>query len=145
MKGDLMEIPCLNDKNIYPDDKVLTRYLRGAKSTWDSFMDLLKTDYSLFSTEWRYYNDGKRWLCKTSKKTKTICWISVGDNFFRVTFYFGNKAEEIIKRSALDDKLKAQFLSYGGKFKFRPITIVVRKKSDLKFLKALIELKERIK
>jgi hypothetical protein len=84
-------------------------------------------------------------LCKTSKKTKTICWISVGDNFFRVTFYFGNKAEEIIKRSALDDKLKAQFLSYGGKFKFRPITIVVRKKSDLKFLKALIELKERIK
>jgi hypothetical protein len=140
-----MDIPCLNDKNIYPDDEVLTRYLGRAKNAWDSFMDLLKTDYPLLSTEWRYYNDGKRWLFKTTQKTKTICWISVWEKFFRITFYFGNKAEETIKKSALDEKLKAQFLNYGGKLKIRPITIIVKKKSDLNVLRELIELKELIK
>ncbi len=136
---------CLNDKNIYPDDEVLALHLGSAKKAWDSFMDLLKTDYPLLSTEWRYYNDGKRWLCKTTKKTKTICWISVWEKFFRVTFYFGKKAEEAINNSALDEKLKAQFLNYEGKLKIRPITIFVKKKSDLKILMTLIELKEKTK
>jgi Protein of unknown function (DUF3788) len=140
-----MELQCLNDKNIYPDDEPLSLHLGNAKKAWDSFMDLLRTDYPLLSPEWRYYNDGKRWLCKTTKKTKTICWISVWKRFFRVTFYFGNKAEETIKNSVLDEKLKARFLNYDGKLKIRPITIFVKKKSDLKILRTLIELKEKTK
>ena len=67
------------------------------------------------------------------------------EKFFRVTFYFGKKAEEAINNSALDEKLKAQFLNYEGKLKIRPITIFVKKKSDLKILMTLIELKEKTK
>lgn len=29
------------------------------------------------SSEWRYYNDGKSWLCKVTHKKKTIVWISL--------------------------------------------------------------------
>jgi hypothetical protein len=55
-----MEKPCLNDKNEYPSDKVLSRCLGKAKGVWDSFMDFLDESCPLFSREWRYYNDGKK-------------------------------------------------------------------------------------
>jgi hypothetical protein len=65
-----MEKPCLKDKNEYPNDEVLSRYLGEVKDVWDSFIDFLKEDYPEFSTEWRYYNDGKNWLFKITKKKK---------------------------------------------------------------------------
>jgi hypothetical protein len=40
------------------------------------------------SPEWRYYNDGKAWLCKVTDGRKTIFWFSVWEGFFRVSFYF---------------------------------------------------------
>jgi len=70
-----MEKPCLNNKDEYPDDEVLSSYLGEIKSTWDSFSNFIKESYPLFSGKWRYYNDGKSWLYKLTKKKKTICWI----------------------------------------------------------------------
>ena len=55
----IMEKPCLNDKNIYPDDQVLGGFLGETKNIWDIFINLLK-QHPLFSTEWRYYKLPKR-------------------------------------------------------------------------------------
>jgi hypothetical protein len=140
-----MENRCLNDKNTYPDDEVLTRYLGKAKNAWDSFMDLLKVEHPLISTEWRYYNDGKSWLCKATQKGKTVCWISVWDELFKVTFYFNVKAEEAIKNSSLDKEMKEQWMKDKNFGKIKPITLEVRKITDLITIKKLIELKESIK
>jgi dTDP-4-dehydrorhamnose reductase len=135
----------LNDKNIYPDAKVLTQYLGKSINAWDSFIDLLKVNYPLISTEWRYYNDGKSWLFKVTKKAKTVCWVSVWEKYFKVTFYFNNKAKEVIKNSLLDEEIKKRWLHNGKTEKFNPITIEIKKKTDLKIIKMLIELKEIIK
>jgi hypothetical protein len=140
-----MNQPCLNDKTLYPDDAVLTQYLANTKEVWNVFMEMLKTHDPLISAEWRYYNDGKSWLCKATQKKKTICWISVWEKFFRVGFYFSAKAEDEIKKSTLSEKVKEQYSDYKGKLKIRPITIIVKKKSDLKAIKTLIALKEKIK
>ena len=59
-----MEKPCLKDENEYPNNEVLSSYLGKVKNTWDSFIDLLKENYPLFSREWRYANDGKCWSLK---------------------------------------------------------------------------------
>jgi hypothetical protein len=134
----------LNDRNIFPDNKILTQYLGNSKKAWDSFIDLLKDDYPQISTEWRYYNDGKRWLFKVTKKTKTICWVSVWEKYFKVTCYFNNRAEELIKKSLLDAVIKKDWLK-DKKNNIRPITVEVRKISDLKTIKIMIELKESFK
>ena len=55
-----MEKPCLNDKNEYPDDAVLSHYLGKVKKTWDSFIDFINENYPSFSGQWRYYNDGQK-------------------------------------------------------------------------------------
>ena len=140
-----MEKPCLNDKDEYPNDEVLGRYLGKVKKTWDSFIDFLSKNYPSFSGEWRYYNDGKNWLYKITKKKKTICWVSVNNNMFRITFYFPDKAEEIITASKLKKEYIDKFI-HGKRYgKIRGITVQVKKLSDLKAIKTLIEIKEQVK
>jgi hypothetical protein len=140
-----MEKPCLNDKNEYPNDEVLSRYLGKVKNAWDSFVVFINESHPSFSGEWRYYNDGKSWLYKISKKKKTICWVSVYPNMFRTGFYFADKAEDLIKMSKLKKEYIEQFI-HGKKYgKIRGITVEVKKSTDLNATKALIEIKEQVK
>jgi hypothetical protein len=140
-----MERPCLNDKDEYPGDEVLARYLGDAKDAWDSFMDFIKESYPSFAGEWRYYNDGKSWLHKLTKKKQTVCWISVWPGAFKTTFYFGDKAAELIAASKLKKEYVEQFV-HGKKYgKIRGIAVVVKKPADLNATKTLIEIKEQLK
>jgi hypothetical protein len=135
----------LNDRNTFPDSKILTHNLGNSIKAWESFIDLLRDDFPQISAEWRYYNDGKSWLFKVTKKTKTICWVSVWEKYFKVTCYFNNRAEELIKKSLLNAAIKKDWLRDKKISNPRPITIEVRKTSDLKTVKIMIELKEGFK
>ena len=140
-----MEKPCLNNKDEYPNDEVLSHYLGKVKNTWDSFIDFINESYPLFSSQWRYYKDGKNWLYKITKKKKTICWISIYHNKFKTTFYFPDKVEELITASKLKKEYIDQFI-HGKKYgKIRGITIEIKKLTDLNATKKLIEIKEQVK
>ena len=140
-----MEKPFLNDKDEYPNDEVLSRYLGKVKNTWDSFIDFLDKSYPSFSGQWRYYKDGKSWLYKLTKKKKTISWISVYHNKFKTTFYFPDKAEELIKASKLKKEYIDQFINGKRYGKIRGITVEIKKSTDLNTTKTLIEIKEQVK
>ena len=140
-----MEKPCLNDKEEFPDDKVLNRCLGKVKNTWDSFIEFINESYPSFSGQWRYYKDGKSWLYKITKKKKTICWVSVYSNKFKTTFYFPDKAEDLITASKLRKQHIDQFV-HGKRYgKIRGITVDVNKPVDLNSTKKLIEIKEQVK
>jgi len=140
-----MENPCLKDKNEYPNDEILSSYLGNVKNTWDLFINFLKENYPMFSGEWRYYNDGKNWLFKITKKKKTICWVSIYTNMFRTTFYFSDKAEDVIKKSNLKKEYIDQFM-YGKRYgKIKAITVAIKESNDLNTTKMLIEIKEQVK
>ena len=140
------EKPCLNDKDEFPDDKVLSRCLGKVKPVWDSFHALLAESYPSFSAEWRYYRDGNNWLCKvTKKKKKTVCWVSVWMGAFKVTFYFPDRAEDPIVTSKLKKEYIEQFL-HGRRYgKIRGVTVTAKKSSDLPSIKKLIAIKEQLK
>ena len=40
---------------------------------------------------WRYYKDGKAWLCKVQKKKRTIVWMSAWKGFMKATIYIPEK------------------------------------------------------
>jgi hypothetical protein len=140
-----MDRPALNDDAVFPDDVVLSRQLGKAKPAWDAFMAMLRQDYPQFSAEWRYYNDGKSWLCKVMRKDKTICWASVWDRYFRTTFYLSSRAEPLVRGSSLDCALKEGFVNLPAGAKFRHICVDVRFLSALKSVKELIEIKLQAK
>ncbi len=140
-----MEKPCLNDKNEYPDDSVLERYLGKIKPVWDEFTALLGREYPNVAGEWRYYNDGKSWLCKVTQKKGTICWVSVWDGLFKTTFYYGDKASDLIAAIALDDTYKTQFTDGQHYGKIRGITVDVKTSADLDAVRQLITVKLKVK
>ena len=140
-----MEEPCLIDKTEYPDDKVLKRYLGDAKDAWDGLDEFLKSNYPGYSGEWRYYNDGKSWLYKITKKTKTICWVSVYRGKFTTTFYFPDRAERLIVNSTLRKKYIEQFVNGRYYGKTRGLTVSIRRVADLSTTKKLIAIKEELK
>ena len=140
-----MDEPCLREKTEFPDDKVLKRHLGNAKDAWDSLAAFLESDYPDYAGEWRYYNDGKSWLYKITKKTKTICWVSVYRGKFTTTFYFPDRAESLIVNSTLRKKYIEQFVNAKRYGKTRGLTVDIRKIADLSTTKKLIAIKEGFK
>ena len=140
-----METPVLGDKDQFPTEDIIFLHLGKTKNTWIKLFKFIHEKHSDFKEEWRYYNDGKSWLLKITKKTKTICWISIIKNGFRMTYYFGDKVEKLIKDSDLPKEYKGQFLN-GKKFgKIRAITIIFKNDDDIKVAKILMEIKEKLK
>lgn len=142
---DPMDQPVLTDKTVFPREKAIFAHLGNKKALWQSFFKTLHENHPDFSEEWRYYNDGKCWLMKVTKKSKTIFWLSVLRKAFRTTFYFSDKAEEAIMKSSLAGELKEQFKT-GKKFNtIRGLRIAFRSQKDIEQAKILIALKLSVK
>lgn len=140
-----MEPMVLIDKDQFPTEELIFSHIRKSKKIWISIFESIHNNHPEFEENWRYYNDGKSWLLKVVRKTKTIFWLSVFKNGFSISFYFGDKAEEMILNSSISDELKEQFKN-GKRFgKIRAITIVMNKKEDVEFVKELISIKLKIK
>jgi hypothetical protein len=135
----------LNDPNQFPSEVIIYSHIGKTKPLWISLFDHIDADHPDFVREWRYYRDGKSWLLKVTKKKKTIFWLSIIQGSFRTTFYFTDKAKEIIMSSELSNELKQQFTSGQSFGKIKGITIVYAKKKNIEDAKILIDIKLRMK
>jgi len=140
-----MEQHVLTDKNQFPTDEVIHGHLGKSKNLWLSLFAFLHDNHPDFNQQWRFYNDGKRWLMKVSQKTRTIFWLSVVEGTFRTTFYFTAKAGQAIAQSALTDDLKRQFTAGKRINKITGVTIVYKNRQDVEHAKELIAIKVSIK
>ena len=140
-----MDKPILNDSDQFPTDELIFSHIGTYKTYWETIFHDIENSYPELKSEWRYYNDGKNWLLKTVRKTKTIFWLAVFQESFRITFYFGDKAEPAIMASPIPRSLKESF-EHGKRFgKIRAITIQVNSETDVENIKSLIELKLSVK
>ncbi len=129
------------DKNKMPTEEMIFLQIGKRKIYWESFFKYIHTNHPEFSEQWNYYNDGKRWLMKITRKSKTVFWLSVIKNSFQITFYFGDKAEPAIMESTISDTIKREFKE-GKRFgKIRGITLMMNNKQNVEFGKELITIK----
>lgn len=136
----------LSNPDVFPGEEVLKEILSE-----ESFYVYIKLMNSLNNSpdgnhatlkdgliyEWRYYNDGKSWLCKVANKKRTIFWLSVWEGYFKVSFYFTEKHKQGICDLAISDVIKQQFLSAKPVGKLIPLTIDI---NSIKQLPDLIEI-----
>lgn len=100
----------MRDPDIFPSDKVLKDALGATVySAFDSFLGTITGDGYGLTAEWRYYNDGKAWLCKVMHKKKTVMWLSVWEGFFKASFFFTEKNLEGAAGLDISDAIKQQF------------------------------------
>jgi len=135
----------LSDKNIIPTDDYIFSILGDKKRHWQSIMTYMSENYDDASGTWNYYNDGKQWLFKMVRKKKTIFWGGIFQDTFRITFYFGDKAEPLIDTSDLPPDIKEGFRTAKRYGAIRPVSIKVFENSDVENILKLIIIKSKIK
>jgi len=139
-----MEPLILTDSSVTPTDEQVFSIIGENRIHWQKLMNGIAEQFPDAKGEWNYYNDGKNWLFKMIRKKKTLFWIGVHSDTFRITFYFGDKAESLIEESELDEILKAEFRTGKRYGKIRGLSIRVMNAKDINNAFILIGIKSKV-
>ncbi|MEH0020642.1 MAG: DUF3788 family protein [Desulfobacter sp.] len=119
----------LADETVFPDEDVLKKVLGRS---FNAYLALLKRyDDNGLIYEWRYYRDGKAWLCKVRKKKRTIVWMSAWKGYMQATIYVPEKYIEDIYRLRISDKTKDRIRNTRNVGKSKPCIFDIRNKKIL--------------
>jgi hypothetical protein len=130
-----------SDETIVPNDELLFSIIGDKELIWKQTMSYLNDNNNNITEVWKFYKDGKSWLLRTTKKKKTIFWIRILNDTFRIAFWFAVKLEPIILESKLPQRIKEEYLKSKIFNKSRSIHIDVRDSLDFEIIKTLIDLK----
>lgn len=135
----------LRDAEIFPSDRVLKDTLGDVYDVLESFLATITNEAYLLSFEWRYYNDGKAWLCKVQHKKKTILWLSVWEGFFKVSFFFTEKHLEAIAALDISEAIKTELDSAKAVGRLIPMIFNINNASQLQELLTVVRFKKTLK
>jgi hypothetical protein len=140
-----MEPIVLTDPNVQPTEELIFSIIGENSVYWEKLIEYVYENHFDITEEWRFYNDGKSWLYRALRKKKTLYWIGVIKDTFRISFWFGDKAEPVIEASTLPENIKEQFRNAKHYAHSRVISIEMRLPEDLENALKLIELKAKLK
>jgi hypothetical protein len=135
----------LKDPGVSPSNEVLKEALGDIYNVFESFVGTITSEEYGLAPEWRFYNDGKAWLCKTVYKKKTVLWLSVWEGFFKVSFFFTEKHLEGIAALDISEAIKEEFSKAKPMGRLIPMIFDVRKKGQLDDLLAVVRHKKSLK
>ena len=138
-----MEEILLTDPSIYPSNEVLENAL--GKDNYQVFNKLIEiiTDTDLGLTpEWKYYNDGKSWLCKVCYKKKTVFWLSIWKMYFKLGFYFTENNRSGVTELNIDTSIKEEFNQSKNIGKLIPLVINMNRIEQIEDVIKIIEYKK---
>lgn len=124
-----METQALKDPSVFPSQEVLGQALGAAYEAYAAFMEAVAAEG--MEPGWRYYNDGKAWLCRVCYKKKTVLWLSVWEGYFRVSFFFTGKNLAGIAALPVADKIKDDFASAKPVGRLIPLLVDVSQSDQL--------------
>lgn len=133
----------LRDIAVFPDKKVLSDVLGAAFEAYEALM-LLFEQHGMMA-EWRYYNDGKAWLCKVQLKKRTIVWMSAWQNSLQATIYVSSKFLDGLNSLPLSDRGKQVIQGSPFVGKSKACTFIFGSLEKLTDFETLVEYKLRCK
>lgn len=131
----------LNDPEVEPSDEILQKEFRDWYPVYGEFIRKIQAEPFLLSPEWKYYKDGKAWLCKISRKKKTVVWLSAWENHFKLGFYFTEKSGSGIPDLEVSSSLKDNYASNKPVGRLKPLVVDVNRTSQLADIYTLLEYK----
>ena len=134
----------LKDAHVSPNKQVLQNALSKTYALYEELISTVTASGFDLVPQWQYYRDGKAWLCKVQYKKKTVFWLSVWGNYFKIGFYFTEKDAKGIEGLNIDKNIKREFAESRAIGKLRPLGIEMKKKSQLKEALQIIEYKKSL-
>lgn len=135
----------LRDPMVPPSEQLLKEILFDS---YGAYYEMIRRyeepDYNL-QPQWRYYNDGKAWLCKVAFKGKTVFWLSIWEGCFRTSFFFRDRDCPGVLELDIDKSYKQQIESSGTFGKLHPVVVEIKNLNQLEDLRKLIIYKKGLK
>lgn len=129
----------LRDENQYPSDDTLRAILNESFLSYKKLLEIYDA-YDL-NYEWRYYHDGKAWLCKVQKKKRTIVWMSAWKGYMQAALYLPEKYINQVFDLDISEEMKENFRSTKHVGKSKPFIFIVREESILKDFETVMKYK----
>jgi len=129
----------LRDQSVFPDETVLRSVLGESYNAYCALLELFGKIQLV--PEWRYYKDGKAWLCKVLHKKRTIVWMSAWKGYMQATVYIPLKNIEAVYQLKISEESKAKISSSKNVGKSQPCIFEIRETQILSDLQAVIEYK----
>lgn len=129
------------DKQSLPAKQDLKQALGMALAIWESIIDITKTLYPNAIEEWNFPGEKYGWSFRLKDRKRAIIYMVPQDQFFKVSFVFGQKATGIILDSPVSDEIKTALSNAKVYAEGRGIRIDVKDKSSLEDIKELIKIK----
>ncbi len=133
----------LADESIFPDEQVLKTLLGKSYVPYCELLDLY--DRYQMQCEWRYYKDGKAWLCKVQKKKRTIVWMSAWKGYMQATVYFPERLIEQVYTLPIDKETKERFKKTKNVGNSTPCIFEIRDNHVLKDIDIVVQFKIKAK
>jgi len=133
----------MRDESIIPNDAILAGILGDSFPAYQALIQLF--DENQLTHGWRYYNDGKAWLCKVQKKDKTIVWMSAWKGYAQATIYFPEKYIDQIYTRNISEERKQIIRDTKNSGKSKPCTFEVKTTGILGDFNTLMQLKIKLK
>ncbi len=140
-----MEEILLREQEVFPSEKVLANALGDRIDVYNELIRLITETKLGLMPEWRYYNDGKAWLCKVCFKKKTVFWLSVWKEFIKIGFYFSEKNGLEVMELDISESIKEEFSKSKKIGKLIPLVINMTQKEQIDEIIKISEYKVRIK
>jgi len=129
----------LTDPDIFPDDAVLKKVLGPSFGAYEALLELYAQNG--MTVEWRYYNDGKAWLCKVQRKKRTIVWMSAWKGFMKAVIYLPERYLTDIYALDISDESKDRIRNTKNVGKSKPCIFEIRDRDVLKDVSHVMQFK----
>jgi len=141
-----MEIQLLKNPDVIPSEEVLKKVLgNNVHAVYETYISSITSAGYGLTYEWKYYNDGKSWLCKISHKKKTVHWLSALEGCFKIAFYFTEKHLEGIATLDISEKIKEDFCVTKPVGRLLPMLFTISRKEQLDDLLKVVAFKKSLK
>lgn len=127
----------LTNRLLPPTTELLQEVMRDNYANFDRLLTLF--DKQEIIIEWNYYKDGKSWLGKAQRKKKTVLWISVWENCFKLSFFFTEKTKYGIDTLPIDAVIKRDFSGQQAAGKLIPLILEIRNSSILNDIEQILK------
>jgi len=129
----------LREESIYPDEEVLKSVLGESYSAYSELLRLYEENG--MTHEWRYYKDGKAWLCKVQKKKKTIVWMSAWQGYMNAAVYVPERLMDQVYALNITDETREKIKTTKNVGKSKPCIFEIRNTDNLKDLNEVMQFK----
>ena len=133
----------LTDESIYPDENVLKDAVGSSYQAYSALLEIFVQNGMQY--EWRYYKDGKAWLCKTQKKKKTIVWMSAWEGFMKAAVYIPEKLMDQVYSLPIHEMTKERIQGARVIGRSKECMFEIRNQKDLKDLTTIMLFKIKAK